>query len=285
MNTWLKDANHLPGNVWGDQRGVTGLETAIVLIAFVVVAAVFAFTVITTGLFSSEKAGETANSGLGEASTSLTPKGAVVANANNGKDVIATVKFKLTNSGADAVGLVPASTLLTYSDANNLVTLVRANDINGTGATTPWWWSDWKLGTGDAVDSGEVVEITVGLFTAVDSTTTVFEGGAFATGDLTLTVAAGGGALFTVGDTIYIDQEQLSVTAIVVDALTVVRGANSTTDAAHNDLTAIYIVKSQLPSNVGVNVPFKIELIPARGAPFNVTRVSPIEITTVMDLR
>ena len=39
-----------------DQRGITGLETAIVLIAFVVVASVFAYAVITTGLFSSEKA-------------------------------------------------------------------------------------------------------------------------------------------------------------------------------------------------------------------------------------
>ena len=38
-----------------DQRGITGLETAIVLIAFVVVAAVFAFTVLTTGLFTSEE--------------------------------------------------------------------------------------------------------------------------------------------------------------------------------------------------------------------------------------
>jgi flagellin-like protein len=39
-----------------DQRGITGLETAIVLIAFVVVASVFAFTVLTTGLFTSEEA-------------------------------------------------------------------------------------------------------------------------------------------------------------------------------------------------------------------------------------
>ena len=38
-----------------DQRGITGLETAIVLIAFVVVASVFAFTVLTTGLFTSEE--------------------------------------------------------------------------------------------------------------------------------------------------------------------------------------------------------------------------------------
>ena len=38
-----------------DQRGVTGLETAIILIAFVVVASVFAFTVLSTGIFSAPK--------------------------------------------------------------------------------------------------------------------------------------------------------------------------------------------------------------------------------------
>ena len=36
------------------ERGITGLETAIILIAFVVVASVFAFTVLSTGIFSSE---------------------------------------------------------------------------------------------------------------------------------------------------------------------------------------------------------------------------------------
>ena len=35
-----------------DQRGITGLETAIVLIAFVVVSSVFAFAALSTGLFT-----------------------------------------------------------------------------------------------------------------------------------------------------------------------------------------------------------------------------------------
>jgi len=39
------------------QRGITGLETAVILIAFVVVASIFAFTVLSTGLFSSERQG------------------------------------------------------------------------------------------------------------------------------------------------------------------------------------------------------------------------------------
>jgi len=41
-----------------DQRGITGLETAIVLIAFVVVSCVFAFAALSTGLFSSDKASQ-----------------------------------------------------------------------------------------------------------------------------------------------------------------------------------------------------------------------------------
>ena len=62
-----------------EQSGITGLETAIVLIAFVVVAAVFAFTVLTTGLFTSEKAKETALAGVATTSSSLVIKGAIIA--------------------------------------------------------------------------------------------------------------------------------------------------------------------------------------------------------------
>lgn len=63
-----------------DERGVTGLETAIILIAFVVVASVFAFTVLSTGIFSSERGKETVLAGLEEAQGTLEPKGRIAAN-------------------------------------------------------------------------------------------------------------------------------------------------------------------------------------------------------------
>jgi flagellin FlaB len=50
-----------------DQRGITGLETAIVLIAFVVVSSVFAFAALSTGLFTTDKAKDTIHAGLSEA--------------------------------------------------------------------------------------------------------------------------------------------------------------------------------------------------------------------------
>ena len=62
-----------PGNLGTDQRGITGLETAIVLIAFVVVASVFAFAVLSTGLLSSEKSKETVLGGLEETSSTPIP--------------------------------------------------------------------------------------------------------------------------------------------------------------------------------------------------------------------
>lgn len=63
-----------------EQRGVTGLETAIILIAFVVVASVFAFTVLSTGIFSAERGKETIYAGLKEARSSIQLKGSVIAN-------------------------------------------------------------------------------------------------------------------------------------------------------------------------------------------------------------
>ncbi|HEY90231.1 MAG TPA: hypothetical protein G4O07_00180 [Dehalococcoidia bacterium] len=57
--------------------GITGLETAIILIAFVVVAAVFAYTVLSAGLFSSQKSEQAVHSGLEEAQSTLEVKGSV----------------------------------------------------------------------------------------------------------------------------------------------------------------------------------------------------------------
>ena len=62
------------------ERGVTGLETAIILIAFVVVASVFAFTVLSTGIFSAERGKETVYAGLEQARGSIELKGSVIAN-------------------------------------------------------------------------------------------------------------------------------------------------------------------------------------------------------------
>src|SRR3990172_1614741 len=68
--TSMKRMKDFANKVRGE-HGITGLETAIVLIAFVVVAAVFAFVVLSTGLFSSERGKETVYAGLAKTRGSM----------------------------------------------------------------------------------------------------------------------------------------------------------------------------------------------------------------------
>ncbi|HSW58616.1 MAG TPA: archaellin/type IV pilin N-terminal domain-containing protein [Dehalococcoidales bacterium] len=66
-------------SIYKSQKGITGLETAIILIAFVVVAAVFAYTVLSAGLFSTQKSQEAVYHGLKETQGTLQMLGGVVA--------------------------------------------------------------------------------------------------------------------------------------------------------------------------------------------------------------
>jgi flagellin FlaB len=66
---------------------MTGLETAIILIAFVTVASVLAYSVLSAGIFSAEKGKETVYSGLKSAQSSLEVKGAVIGYSSNNTDL------------------------------------------------------------------------------------------------------------------------------------------------------------------------------------------------------
>ena len=96
-----------------NERGITGLETAIVLIAFVVVSSVFAFAALSTGMFSSDKARETITEGLAQTRASIQLKGSVIGTSDvaAATGVITTIDFHVTQSagGAD-VDLTPGTT-------------------------------------------------------------------------------------------------------------------------------------------------------------------------------
>ena len=151
-----------PGNLGTDQRGITGLETAIVLIAFVVVASVFAFAVLSTGLLSSEKSKETVLGGLEETSSTLTIRGDVIGDANAGKTAIDTVKFTLTSAAqaADAVDLSSTGVVITYLDQDQALNCTNGS---GSGSSYCFWTTSWIIGSGDLVDPGEQVDVTVDL--------------------------------------------------------------------------------------------------------------------------
>jgi len=122
--------NRIISRFHNEKSGITGLETAIVLIAFVVVAAVFAFTVLTTGLFTSEKAKETALAGVATTSSSLTVKGNIIATGTipqgqtppaTAPDTVDVIRVKIaTATGVERVPFDPEKLIITYLDENNV---------------------------------------------------------------------------------------------------------------------------------------------------------------------
>ena len=134
-----------------DQRGITGLETAIVLIAFVVVSSVFAFAALSTGLFSADKAKETIAAGLSEARGTLELRGSVI--AKKGTSEIDEIILQVSNAaGGEAVDLTPGATIIQYLDDGASKTLAA-----GDFTITP-------LGSADSdnlVEPGELYELKI----------------------------------------------------------------------------------------------------------------------------
>jgi flagellin FlaB len=147
-----------------EERGITGLETAIILIAFVVVATVFAFVVLTTGVFSSERGKETVFAGLQKARGTMEIRGGIVLTSTAG--VVDDIQFAVsTAAGGDPIPLDPAATtnrtVIAYRDATSI-----DNDVVYT--VTP------LVGDGDTLlEPGEVTLITIDRATGIAPAPTI----------------------------------------------------------------------------------------------------------------
>ncbi len=137
-----------------DQQGVSGLETALVLIAFVVVSSVFAFAALSTGLLSSDSAKGSFLAGLSGARGSLSLRGNVIAQDTDTDGYVDKLSFQVANgAGGEAIDLTPGRTMLRYSDARQS----RLFDTASMFSVTP-------MGTTDSdylLESGELYELAL----------------------------------------------------------------------------------------------------------------------------
>jgi flagellin FlaB len=160
------------------EKGITGLETAIILIAFVVVASVFAYTVLSAGIFSSQKGKEAIYSGLEEARASVTLKGSVVAKDTDSNDEVDELVFIVANAleGQAIDFTIPDETDadgIADSGSSNVVVISYADQ---TQRVEDLVFTVTALGKddGDALlEPGEKFEVTVDL-TAVDGDITTY---------------------------------------------------------------------------------------------------------------
>ncbi len=155
---------------WKSERGITGLETAIILIAFVVVASVFAYTVLSAGIFSSQKGKEAINAGIESARSAMTLVGSTVAQDTDSDGTTDNVVFVVSNAidgqaidwtetaDADADGIL--------SDEASQTHVVNISYMNQGERVADIAWTKTQIGKGDGDDllePGEKFEITVDL--------------------------------------------------------------------------------------------------------------------------
>jgi flagellin FlaB len=157
-------------NIFKKEKGITGLETAIILIAFVVVAAVFAYTALSAGLFSTQKAQEAIYSGLKEAQSTLELKGAVIATANITGDEddgakIGQLSFIVSNVlGGEAIDFTEPTLGVNgvATSGNNKVVI---NYIDDSQEVDNLYWSFITVGNDDGdslLEVNEKFQVNVG---------------------------------------------------------------------------------------------------------------------------
>ena len=112
-------------------EGFTGLEAAIVLIAFVVDAAVFSYVVLGAGFFTTQKSQETVYKGVEQATSNVQMIGNVYGLANYTTLGINTIQFN--------IGLAPGAPSLDLSAMKIIVTKPGTQTISqlSYAATTP----------------------------------------------------------------------------------------------------------------------------------------------------
>ena len=147
-------------NIYKTQKGITGLETAIILIAFVVVAAVFAYTVLSAGLFSTQKSQEAVYSGIKSTESTMTIKGDIIAAASAAGSAghLTTLSFTVVNAaGGEPIDLTATAggknvTVISYVDSAQ-----KIQDLS---------WTKTFIGADDGdnlLDPGEKCQLTVTL--------------------------------------------------------------------------------------------------------------------------
>ena len=118
-----------------DEKGFTGLEAAIVLIAFVVVAAVFSCVMLGAGFFTTQKSQEVVHTGVAQASSSVELSGDAIARGDTvAKNIVNVTMFLQLTSGGSSVDM--NRTLIVYSSPR----VVPKDLTNNTTASANSFW-------------------------------------------------------------------------------------------------------------------------------------------------
>jgi archaeal flagellin FlaB len=145
-----------------DEKGFTGLEAAIVLVAFVVVAAVFSYVMLGAGFYTTQKSQEVVHTGVTQASSSIAPSGDVIVEGMAGNKATEMTFYITSTAGGTPVDL--DKTIITYTDSNEAKTFDKDS--------TAWAYTtviSKSGGSANLLETGEKVKIILTLTGKVGS--------------------------------------------------------------------------------------------------------------------
>ncbi|MDD5048901.1 MAG: flagellin [Methanoregulaceae archaeon] len=143
----------------GREDAFTGLEAAIVLIAFVIVAAEFSYIVLGAGFFTTQKSQEVVHSGVTQAASNIVVKGEVYGIANQSTSEIEYIRFNV-GLAAGGTSADMNRTSMTFSTANTAPYTVSFDGRIGTGKETDkptagsGEWTIFEIQPGDNTRDG-----------------------------------------------------------------------------------------------------------------------------------
>jgi flagellin FlaB len=142
-----------------NDEGFTGLEAAIVLIAFVVVAAVFSYVVLGAGFFTTQKAQETVYKGVEQSTANIQMIGSLYGIADNPTTGINQIKFSIGLApGAPSIDLTKMK--IVFSTPTTTPIILSQNNTAGANATQTFTTKLNGIDNAPSMNSNEQVEIT-----------------------------------------------------------------------------------------------------------------------------
>jgi len=147
-----------------NRLGIVGIEAAIVLIAFVVIAAALAYVVVNMGFYSSQEAKSTISRGISEATSALQLDGSVIAYTNRSSTRGTCVQYLLIpvklSIGRSSLDLANTTTVVSVWGSNLLNIYKGVVNETGNGGQADGVGIDFAL----PEDPSNMTEIIYKLF-------------------------------------------------------------------------------------------------------------------------
>jgi len=134
------------------ESAFTGLEAALILVAFVVVASVFSYVILGSGYLETQKSQAVIHAGMSQASSSFQLKGNVYGSANGG--AINFIYFTVGSGPGEEI-IDFNKVVISYNNASEMVTLTPESPLQ---SVTPPGPNKWNITVNNGINTNDVLE-------------------------------------------------------------------------------------------------------------------------------